>query len=110
MNKKLIYLRDPEKNLPLEINENEMISQSGVKYKIIDGIPRFVDKSNYSDNFGLQWKKFSRTQLDSYSGLNISEERLVRCLDFDKSKLKDKFVLEAGSGAGRFTEILFYCC
>ena len=106
MKQNLDFLRDPEENLPIDIKDNEIISKSGNKYKIIDGIPRFVDVSNYSDNFGLQWKKFSKTQLDSYSGLKISEERMVRCLGIDPSLLKDKFILEAGSGAGRFTEIL----
>ena len=106
MRKNYNYLRDPENNLPIEVNENEIISQSGNRYKIIEDIPRFVETSNYSDNFGLQWKKFSKTQLDSYSGLKISEERLTRCLGFHPSLLKDKLILEAGSGAGRFTEIL----
>lgn len=106
MKKNSIFLRDPEQNLPIEIIDDEIISKSGKKYKIVDGIPRFVERSNYSDNFGLQWKKFSKTQLDSYSGLKISEERLIRCLGVDPSKLKNKFILEAGSGAGRFTEIL----
>ena len=34
MRKNYNYLRDPENNLPIEVNENEIISQSGNRYKI----------------------------------------------------------------------------
>ena len=99
-------LRDPEDNLPLTLLGEVLVSQSGSKYEIKNNIPRFIKNSNYSDNFGIQWKKFYKTQLDSYSNLEISEKRLSRCLGFSPSLLKNKLVLEAGSGAGRFTEIL----
>ena len=36
------------------------------KYPISNFIPRFVPKSNYADNFGMQWNLFSKTQLDSF--------------------------------------------
>lgn len=49
---------------------------------------------------------FLRTQLDSFTGFDHSEARLVRCLRGSLAGLTDKKVLEAGSGAGRFTEIL----
>ena len=74
---------------------------------IISGIPRFVDKKSYASAFGSQWNRFVKTQLDSYSGLTISEERLLRCIYPLKSEdLRGKKVLEVGCGAGRFTEIL----
>ncbi len=70
-------------------------------------IPRFVSNSYYSGNFGVQWKRYRLTQLDSYTGLSLSKERLRRCLGEDLWKeLHGKYVLEAGCGAGRFTEIL----
>jgi len=48
-----------------------------------------------------------KTQLDSYSKFPLSEQRLKRCLGKDLFlNLKGKLVLEAGCGAGRFTEIL----
>ena len=59
----------------------------------------------YANDFGFQWKKFRKTQLDSFSGLPISEARLKRVLNMPLSKLKNKKVLEAGCGAGRFSEI-----
>ena len=81
-------------------------SESGNSYQIIREIPRFVDSENYSDDFGSQWNRFPKTQLDSFTGLDISESRLARCFRGNLSNLEGKKVLEAGSGAGRFTEIL----
>ncbi|MBK7433216.1 MAG: class I SAM-dependent methyltransferase [Chitinophagaceae bacterium] len=73
---------------------------------LIDGIPRFVESGSYASLFGDQWKRYKKTQLDSFSGSPISENRLNRCLGDLKDHLNDKLVLEAGCGAGRFTEIL----
>lgn len=79
---------------------------NGCKHPIIDGIPRFVPKENYASSFGLQWKTFRKTQLDSYSGTTISRDRLTRILGGNLDIVRGKNVLEAGCGAGRFTEIL----
>lgn len=74
-------------------------------YAVVRGIPRFVAAGNYADSFGFQWNLHAKTQLDSHSGLPISRDRLWAALGgtHDLSGLR---VLEAGSGAGRFTEVL----
>lgn len=83
----------------------ELRSPSGRSYPVVGGIPRFVPQENYASAFGLQWKTYRKTQLDSYTGTSISRDRLERCLGgFDA--VRGKRVLEAGCGAGRFTEIL----
>ena len=50
------------------------------------------------------------TQLDSYTNTTISKDRLKRCLGdalWKKLKKKERVeILEAGCGAGRFTEVL----
>lgn len=86
--------------------ENYLLNESGEKFPIIKEIPRFVEQENYASAFGLQWKTFAKTQLDSFTGTKISEERLVRCLGYPLNELKGKNVLEVGCGAGRFTELL----
>lgn len=75
------------------------------QYKIDNYIPRFVPESNYADNFGMQWNKFSQTQLDSYSGHSISYDRFYLATNWDPSDLKNKLILDIGCGAGRFAEI-----
>ncbi|MGH9904769.1 MAG: class I SAM-dependent methyltransferase [Pyrinomonadaceae bacterium] len=106
MNRNLTGLSDPENGGILISGGCSLNSECGRSYPIIRGIPRFVDPRNYSDNFGTQWNMFPKTQLDSFTGLDNSETRLARCLRGNVAKLKDQKVLEAGSGAGRFTEVL----
>ena len=84
----------------------DLKSFSTQEYKIIGDIPRFVSSENYSTAFGIQWNKFQKTQLDSYTKKNITEKRLQTAIGMPLTELKGKKILEAGSGAGRFTEIL----
>jgi SAM-dependent methyltransferase len=60
---------------------------------------------NYAANFGLQWNRFRRTQLDSFSGKPISRERFLRSAGIRGDELRDKLVLDVGCGAGRFAEV-----
>ena len=92
-------------NKPYAKQENRFICEDRI-VEVTGGIPRFVNEGSYASLFGDQWKKYKKTQLDSYSGSPISENRLNRCLGELKDGLQGKLVLEAGCGAGRFTEIL----
>lgn len=74
-------------------------------YPVKEGVPRFVPADNYAASFGLQWNRHRRTQLDSAVGKPISEERLFRTTGWPR-ELRGARILEAGSGAGRFTEVL----
>ncbi len=96
------------------VYDRENIIQSGwleveddpsIKYPIRDYIPRFVPKSNYADNFGMQWNMFSKTQLDSFSGQKISTNRFYNATKLSPNDLKGKWVLDIGCGAGRFAEV-----
>jgi SAM-dependent methyltransferase len=94
-------------HLPLmRKKEVDELTDGVISYVIQNDIPRFVKSENYTEAFGLQWNTFRRTQFDSYTKVNITEKRLENSLGFPLGKLKGKKVLEAGSGAGRFTEIL----
>ena len=75
------------------------------------GIPRMVPSgTNYADSFGLQWRTYRTTQLDSRTGATLSRDRARRCLGAEcwQSLHADSrvHVLEVGCGAGRFTEVL----
>jgi len=82
----------------------------GCAFPIERGIPRFVPYDNYAAAYGLQWNRYEKTQLDSYTKQPISRQRLERCLGGELEQLTDKVVLECGSGAGRFTELLIDNC
>lgn len=96
---------DPSTREPLRTGAAELIGD-GVAFPIIGGVPRFVTPDNYAAAFGLEWKIHSETQLDSFTGTAISRTRLERCLGEPIEELAGKRVLEAGCGAGRFTELL----
>lgn len=78
----------------------------GCIFPIVNGIPRFVDSSNYAAGFGLQWNQFRKTQLDSYTHTTISKDRLTHALGGNLEILRGRTVLEVGCGAGRFTEVM----
>jgi 2-polyprenyl-3-methyl-5-hydroxy-6-metoxy-1,4-benzoquinol methylase len=77
----------------------------GATFPIVRGVPRFVAGSNYADSFGYQWNAHCRTQLDSYTGRSVSADRLFAETGWPRD-MKGLTILEAGSGAGRFSEVL----
>lgn len=77
----------------------------GASYPVRSGIPRFVAGENYSQSFGFQWNTHRTAQLDSHSGVPISRRRLFEETGWP-ADLTGQHILEAGSGAGRFTEVL----
>ncbi len=98
-------LRSPiNGSLLIKIN-NELYDSERNKFQIRNDIPRFVDSDNYSNSFGYQWNLHNKTQLDSYTKLPISYNRLFSVTNWN-SILVNEIILEAGSGAGRFTEVL----
>jgi 2-polyprenyl-3-methyl-5-hydroxy-6-metoxy-1,4-benzoquinol methylase len=105
--KEFVPLICPIHHVPLtKLNDTDYSCSSGCKYPIKDSIPRFVPVNNYADSFGLQWNEYKKTQLDSFTKTTISNDRLKRILGGSLEILRGKTILEAGCGAGRFTEIL----
>lgn len=75
------------------------------RFPIVASVPRFVTAARYVESFGFQWNRHARTQLDSYTKMPISAARVQAATGWS-SCLHGEIILEAGSGAGRFTEIL----
>ena len=72
--------------------------------QIIDNVLILDNNDNYTNNFSKQWKKYQRIQIDSFNNFNISKQYLENLLFQRLNYLKDKNIIELGSGAGRFTE------
>lgn len=76
-----------------------------VVYPIRAGIPRFVPEDNYATSFGYQWNRFRLEQIDSSNGTGLSARRFFSETGWTKEWMKEKWVLDAGCGAGRFLDV-----
>ena len=88
------------------VKEGQLTCQScSINYPITNYVPRFVDTQDYADSFGSQWNAFAKSQLDdqqtSESTLRFDSE-----VGWDVSSLADKSIIEIGSGAGRFIDVV----
>jgi len=76
-------------------------------YVIGNDVLRFVeDADNYVENFGKQWLRFRETQIDRLAGHTLSADRFYRDTGWSPATLESKWVLDAGCGAGRFTDVI----
>jgi uncharacterized protein YbaR (Trm112 family)/2-polyprenyl-3-methyl-5-hydroxy-6-metoxy-1,4-benzoquinol methylase len=100
----LRLVRAEEANGEIESGELQCTACSH-PYPILRSIPRFVPAENYAGNFGFQWNRFRKTQLDSTTGVPISRERFFFSTEWKPEELRGKRVLDVGCGAGRFAEV-----
>lgn len=108
---------DCDSELPLQLffseshEKNEILSGTlecghcRRTYPIINGVPRFIASENYSKNFGNQWNRWKSIQIDRLSGHQLSETRFFKDTGWSPEWLQGQLILDAGCGAGRFTDI-----
>ncbi|MCX8020059.1 MAG: class I SAM-dependent methyltransferase [Chitinophagaceae bacterium] len=100
-------LINPHNKIKLFFSEAGLTDNSGNYFPVINSIPRFVSDENYSSSFGFQWNRFVQTQIDRVKNqLTQSYERFFKVTGWDKEDLTGKYILEAGCGAGRFSQIV----
>ena len=73
-------------------------------YPIINSVARFVPSESYTESFGFQWNKFPTLQLDKVMNNQFSRDRFYLETGWPRH-LEGERILEAGCGAGRFTEL-----
>jgi SAM-dependent methyltransferase len=86
--------------------DGSLTDEAGNRFPVINGIPRFVRGENYASSFGKQWNIFQRTQLDKFNGQTISRDRFFESSRWKASEMANDVILEVGSGAGRFSQVL----
>jgi 2-polyprenyl-3-methyl-5-hydroxy-6-metoxy-1,4-benzoquinol methylase len=101
-----IKLQNPITSKPLEIAADGLHDEDGNFFPLKNGAYRIVNDDNYTDNFGFQWNKFVEAQVDKVSKLQISKLRFFAETCWDKEDLEGNNILEVGSGAGRFSQII----
>ncbi len=103
----VISIVNPKNGYPLQLVGSDYVDINGNAFPVINGVPRIANRENYTENFGLQWNKFDKTQLDrNIDGLDLSSRRFFAETQWDKENLTGKNILEVGSGAGRFSKVV----
>lgn len=97
---------NPFTHKPLTLSDNSLMENGNAIFPLKNGAYRITGDDNYTDNFGFQWNMFSETQIDKISALDMSKKRFFAETGWDKENLSGKNILEVGSGAGRFSQIV----
>jgi len=102
-----ITLQNPFTKKPLQQNAEGLTEEGAVTFHLKNGAYRLVEEDNYTQNFGYQWNKFASTQIDrDQKNMQQSYNRFFAETGWDKEDLQNKNILEVGSGAGRFSQIV----
>jgi SAM-dependent methyltransferase len=88
------------------VTSGQLRCAQGHTFPVVAGVPRFVQDAAYTSSFSYEWQRFSRTQLDSFTGRTDTRDRLQASLNFPLEELRGQRVLDAGCGMGRFAEIV----
>ena len=97
---------DPANNQPLTVVENGLGEGTVIRYPLTNGAYRIVQDNNYTENFGYQWNKFTHTQIDKDNQSAFSKNRFFSQTSWNNEDLSNKNILEVGSGAGRFSQVI----
>jgi SAM-dependent methyltransferase len=87
-----------------EIAEGSLVCTGcGTTVPIVRNLPRFVPSESYASSFGFQWNHFDRIQIDKFMHNDLSRDRFNATTGWP-TRLDGQRILEAGCGAGRFTQ------
>jgi len=75
-------------------------------YPIRAGIPRFTGQDAYAESFGDEWHRFRTVQIDSLNGTTESQDGFRLKTGLSPDDVRDRLVLDAGVGAGRYAEVV----
>jgi ubiquinone/menaquinone biosynthesis C-methylase UbiE len=102
----MIKLTNPFTKTALQFSKEGLTDGDSIVFVKRNGAYRvLLTEDNYTESFGYQWNKFVRTQIDDKQN-DLSKFRLFAQTNWDKSDLRGENILEVGSGAGRFSEVI----
>jgi SAM-dependent methyltransferase len=102
----MIRIINPNTSEELQERSDGLYTTSGhCVFPMVNGAYRIVSNDNYTSNFGLEWNTFQKTQIDKFSGSSISRDRFFAQTSWT-ADLSGQSLLEVGSGAGRFSQII----
>lgn len=101
-----IEIINPFTHDALTLTNDGLKRNNDIVFPVVNGAYRIVANDNYTESFGFQWNRFAGIQIDRTANLEISKNRFFAETAWDKEDLAGKNILEVGSGAGRFTQII----
>ena len=102
-----ITLINPSNRDPLRAADGGLLDLAANFFPLKNGAYRMVSEPNYTTSFGFQWNKFVKTQIDQARKMSRqSADRLFTVTGWDRQDLEGQQILEVGSGAGRFTQVI----
>jgi len=101
-----VALINPITRRELQETVTGLEDQDGTVFPLEKGVYQMVPGHNYTDSFGFQWKLFKSLQLDKHSKLDLTKDRFFAATGWNQEELKGQSILEAGCGAGRFTQVV----
>jgi len=88
-----------------EIIEGQLeCTECNATFPIVRSLARFVPSESYASSFGFQWNRFDRIQVDKFMHNDLSRDRFYATTGWP-SRMDGQRILEAGCGAGRFTQL-----
>ena len=97
---------NPYTQQPLTATGEGLKDNDTIVFPCVNGAYRVVPDDNYTESFGFQWNRFAEVQIDKAANLDLSKKRFFAETGWDKQDLSGTNILEVGSGAGRFTQII----
>ena len=101
----LPLLCDPKTGEEVRLVGDAFASDSS-QFPIVRDVPRFVSTDHYVKSFSFEWNTHFNTQLDFVRGDDSSEQQFIQKTGFTPEQLQGKLVLDAGVGAGRYSDIV----
>ena len=102
-----VSIINPANGRALHRERDALVDDDGKRLPIIAGVPRICEADNYASSFGTQWNLFKETQLDrDRPEPGPSEQRFFAETAWHPDELDGLDILEVGSGAGRFSEVV----
>jgi uncharacterized protein YbaR (Trm112 family) len=100
-----LSLRADERQGPEIVSGELTCSRCKKGYPIVRGVPRFVAGEQYTDTFGRQWTRWSKTQHDTLNGTTTYRDRMERYTGWTPESFAGKIVVDAGCGPGAYLDV-----
>ena len=102
-----VAIVNPATGKLLEREGDWLVDEDGARFPVVNDVPRICELENYAGSFGTQWNIFRETQLDR-PGVEEgpTERRFFAETAWNPAELAGLDVLEVGSGAGRFSQVV----